>query len=159
MLSMHQENTKTNETHAFATIPFVQRDLGGPVVERPRHKDLLASPSPAENCGPGLSSVLTVTLQVSLPCQKLLDLLWSLANSIYRDIKHVSDVTGQNQTFCLFKSSINLLLLSFSCTTPVNSETGVICYQLHVCMFPSLTISLPLHLPCGKCHHPQCCPS
>lgn len=70
---------------------------------------------------------------------------------------NVSDVTGQNQT--LFKSSINVLFLSFSCTTPVNIKTGVICYQLHVCMFLSLTISIPLHRLCEKCRHPQCCPS
>lgn len=64
-----------------AAVPSVQRDLGGPVVEGARNKDLLAGSGPSEHGGPGLSGgTLAVALQVLLPCQELLDLLRSLVD-------------------------------------------------------------------------------
>lgn len=69
-------------TFRRAAVPSVQRDLGGPVVEGARHKDLLAGTGPPEHSGPGLSGgTLAVALQVLLPRQKLLKLLWRLADS------------------------------------------------------------------------------
>lgn len=63
-------------------VPSVEGDLGGPVVERAGHKDLLGDPRPPEHRRPGLRGrTLAFTLQVLLPGQKFLYFLWSLVDS------------------------------------------------------------------------------
>lgn len=79
----HNNNNNNNSDNTplplTATAPSVQRDLGGPVVEGARHEDLLGRAGPPEDGGPSLSAgTLAVALQVLLPGQELLDLLWSL---------------------------------------------------------------------------------
>lgn len=62
-----------------SNVPFVKRDLGGPVVKRARHKDFFRAPRPSEHGRPGgLCWALAVRLQILLPGQKLLYFLRSL---------------------------------------------------------------------------------
>lgn len=62
--------------------PPVEGDLGGPVIERARHEDLLGGPRPPEDGGPGLRGwTLALALQVLLPGQKFLYFLWSLVDN------------------------------------------------------------------------------
>lgn len=64
-----------------AHTPSVEGDFCGPVVEGARHEDFLGGPRPAEHRGPGLGGgTLGFALQVLLPGQKLLDLLWCLSD-------------------------------------------------------------------------------
>lgn len=59
-------------------LPSVERDLGGPVVKRARHKDFLGGTCPPEHCGSGMRQVFTVAVEVLLPRQELLYVRWSL---------------------------------------------------------------------------------
>ena len=67
---------------APAIVPFVERDLGGPVVKRAGHKDFFGGRRPPEHGRSGLCWTLVFTFQVLLPGQKLLDFLWSLDSTI-----------------------------------------------------------------------------
>lgn len=70
---------KASSNFAFWGVrPSIQGDLGGPIVERSRNKDFLGCPGPSEHSRSGMRWTFAVTVQVLLPRQELLHLLWGL---------------------------------------------------------------------------------
>lgn len=82
MLHFHQYIEKQmyslGTRSARVKLPFVERDLGGPVVKRAGHKDFFGGPRPPEHSRSGLRWTFAITLQVLLPGQKFLYFLRSL---------------------------------------------------------------------------------